>query len=92
MAFGQRMIRASRAHISANRRPKMRVPATPKTVGDFVRKKRVEAGLSQPQVAARIGVSVSMVKRWEQNEVEPVGRFLEKAVMFLGFNPRQRKL
>jgi transcriptional regulator with XRE-family HTH domain len=65
----------------------MHVPATPQTVGDFVRKKRVEAGLSQSQVAARIGVSVSMVKRWEQNENQPVGRFLEQAVMFLGFNP-----
>jgi len=60
----------------------------PKTLGDFLRKKRVEAGLSQCQVAEIVGVSTETIKMWEHNKTKPTGRFRQSAVAFLGIDPR----
>jgi len=59
----------------------------PKTLGDFLRKKRVEAGLPQRQVAEIVGVSTETIKMWEHNKTKPTGRFRQSAVAFLGFEP-----
>jgi DNA-binding transcriptional regulator YiaG len=41
------------------------IPVNPKTLGDHIHLKRIEAGLSQPEVAKKTGVSVRMVRKWE---------------------------
>ena len=56
-------------------------------LGDFIRKKRVESGLSQPQMAEIVGVSTWTVKQWEQNRFKPARRLHEKVIAFLGFDP-----
>lgn len=39
------------------------------TVGDFIKSKRKEKGLTLEQVGAYVGVSKGTVSRWESNEI-----------------------
>jgi DNA-binding transcriptional regulator YiaG len=41
------------------------IPVNPKTLGDHLHLKRIEADLSQPEVAKKTGGSVRMVRKWE---------------------------
>lgn len=41
------------------------IPVNPKTLGDHLLLKRIEANLSQPEVAQKLGVSVRTVRKWE---------------------------
>jgi transcriptional regulator with XRE-family HTH domain len=43
-----------------------------------IRKKRIEAGLSQEQLALEIGVFQSTVSDWEQGNTKPQPRNLKK--------------
>jgi len=71
LAFTQRTIRASRRHISANRRRTKPFPATVKTFGDELQVKCLEKGLSARQLAVALETSVSTVTAWERNESLP---------------------
>jgi transcriptional regulator with XRE-family HTH domain len=37
------------------------------TLGNYIRKKRLDLGLMQKEIANRIGVDVETVYRWESN-------------------------
>ena len=41
------------------------IPANPKTLGDHLLLKRIEANLTQPEVAQKAGVSARTVRKWE---------------------------
>jgi DNA-binding transcriptional regulator YiaG len=41
------------------------IPVNPKTLGDHLLLKRIEANLSQSEVAQQSGVSVRTVRKWE---------------------------
>ena len=47
------------------------IPVNPKTMGDHLLLKRIEANLSQPEVAQKAGVSVRTVRKWEYGIVCP---------------------
>lgn len=47
------------------------IPVNPKTLGDHLLLKRIEADLSQPEVAQKAGVSVRTVRKWEHGIVCP---------------------
>jgi DNA-binding XRE family transcriptional regulator len=48
-----------------------RFPATPKTVGDHLMLKRLEADLTQAEVAAKIKVSDKTLRAWEYDSLIP---------------------
>ena len=48
------------------------------TLGEFIRKLRRRAKLSQEQFAERMGVSRRMISLWETDEVKPRARVLQK--------------
>ena len=48
------------------------------TLGEFIRKLRRRAKLSQEQFAERMGVSRQMISLWETDEVKPRARVLQK--------------
>ncbi len=52
-----------------------------------MRKRRLDLGLLQKEVADQIGVSAPTVYRWESNETTPPVRFLPRIIQFLGCNP-----
>ena len=61
-------------------------PSQPKTLGEHVRKRRMELGLYQGEVAKRIGVAESSVWNWEHG-IEPEIRFIPDIIKFLGYVP-----
>ena len=62
-------------------------PSDPRTVGDHLRKRRLDLGLFQKDVAERVGVDVCSVTNWELNRTEPEIRYMPAILDFLGFVP-----
>lgn len=62
--------------------------AEPKTLGEHLRKRRVELGLLQKDMAPLVGADLKTVSNWELNRAEPELRFLPAILAFLGFDPR----
>ncbi len=58
-----------------------------RTLGDHIRKRRLDLGLLQRDVAARIGSDTSSVTNWEKGHTEPENRFLPAILELLGYDP-----
>jgi len=58
----------------------------PVTLGDHLRRRRIELGLYQKDVAARLDVTTSTVWNWE-NAGSVDLRFIPRVIEFLGYNP-----
>jgi DNA-binding transcriptional regulator YiaG len=65
LACEQRHIRVSRAHIPIIRSHRKHLPSAIQTLGDYIQAKRYEKGLHPYQVAAKMGISASLVSAWE---------------------------
>ena len=57
------------------------------TLGDHLRKRRLDLGLSQVQLAAKVGVGRTTVIKWETNQAQPKLRSIPAIVEFLGYDP-----
>jgi transcriptional regulator with XRE-family HTH domain len=73
--------------LSAQRPPQAGYPVRPSTLGEHIKRRRLDLGLTQKQVADRIGVSASTVLLWEQKCTEPALRFTPAVLDFLGYDP-----
>jgi len=63
-------------------------PASPKTIGDMIRKRRLDLGLRQTDVAEIVGCATMTVVNWEKGHTEfPQINHMAEVVQFLGFNP-----
>jgi len=51
--------------------PRKLIPVNVKTLGDHLLLKRIEANLSQLEVARKTGVSTRTMRKWEHGEVCP---------------------
>jgi len=69
-------------------------PAAPKTLGEFLRQKRVDLGLSQRKLAEMlaIGITDTAVEKWEKNQNRPTESHRRRIIEFLGFDPATPKL
>jgi transcriptional regulator with XRE-family HTH domain len=65
-------------------------PPEVRTLGDELRRRRLELGLLQREVADRLGVSKGSVWQWERNRTEPQVHCLPAIYDFLGYAPWQR--
>jgi transcriptional regulator with XRE-family HTH domain len=52
-----------------------------------LKKRRLDPGLRQKDVAAELGVNFKTYENWEQNKYEPEGRFFPAIVRFLHYDP-----
>jgi transcriptional regulator with XRE-family HTH domain len=59
-------------------------PAELNTIGDHLRKRRLDLGLLQREVAKEIGVTACTIQYWETNRVAPALRFRPRIASFLG--------
>lgn len=59
-------------------------PAEAKTLGDHIRKKRLDEGLRQQDLAGRLGVSEDTILNWELNRTRPRPTALPAIRDFLG--------
>ena len=62
-------------------------PANPKTLGDYIRKRRLELRLLQKDVASFVGVCEDTVTLWENNQTEPKAKYVAKIIQFMGEVP-----
>jgi DNA-binding XRE family transcriptional regulator len=58
-------------HFKQRFSPRKLIPVNVKTLGDYLLLKRIEADLSQPELAFRSGVTVRRIKAWEHDKVVP---------------------
>ena len=61
------------------------------TLGDHLRKKRLDLGLLQKDVAKILGVNVDSVCNWENSRSSPQLHYLPKIVEFLKYIPFDRE-
>ena len=73
-------------HVPLEKQPLPRYPTHPVTVGDHIRKRRMDRGLLQREVAEIIGVTESSVWNWEHG-TEPELHYNPKIIEFLGYIP-----
>ena len=64
-------------------------PLEPRTLGEHIRKQRLDLGLLQIEVAARIGVTESTVWNWEHG-TEPELINIPAVLAFLGYVPCEK--
>lgn len=62
-------------------------PTTIKTLGDHLRKTRLDRRMSQAEVAAILMVSNDTVNGWELNRHRPTAKMAKKIVEFLDYMP-----
>jgi transcriptional regulator with XRE-family HTH domain len=62
-------------------------PRTLKTLGDHLRKKRLDLKLLQKEVAEKLGADATSVNNWEMNRTAPSLPFLPRIVEFLEYVP-----
>ena len=65
-------------------------PAELITLGDHLRKTRLDRGLSQPKVARILKVNTDTVTNWELNRTEPAAKYAKLIIAFLGYFPFTR--
>jgi len=64
-----------------------KVVTAPTTLGEHLRKRRLELRLRQTDLAARFDVHRVSIQNWERKIAEPAIRLLPKIIGFLGFDP-----
>ncbi len=62
-------------------------PQTPKTLGDHLRKRRLDLKLLQKEVAQNLGVGESSVYNWENNLTKPALKYIPKIIELLKYVP-----
>ena len=62
-------------------------PAVLRTPGDHVKRRRLEIGLYQRDVAIQLAVSEATVHNWECGKSSPATRTIPRVVEFLGYSP-----
>jgi transcriptional regulator with XRE-family HTH domain len=71
LGITQRVIRVKHACSGGRLSPRKLIPVNAKTLGDYLLLKRIEADLSQPEVAQKAGVSTRTVRKWEHDRARP---------------------
>jgi len=64
-------------------------PTHPKTIGEMIRKRRLDLGLRQIDAAKIIGCDEMSIVNWEKGHRSPRVNHMAGVVEFLGFNPFQ---
>jgi transcriptional regulator with XRE-family HTH domain len=58
------------------------------TIGDHIKKRRLELGLFQRDAARLLGVDTSTVTNWEKDRTQPRLCLIPKVIAFLGYDPK----
>lgn len=64
-------------------------PKSLNSLGDHLRKVRLDRELSQPQVARLLQVTTDTVTYWEMNRCRPTAKLAKRVMAFLGYLPFQ---
>jgi len=64
-------------------------PRKLETLGDHLRKRRLDLGLLQREVADKLGCNEATVTNWELKRTSPQLRFVPRIIAFLGYVPQE---
>jgi transcriptional regulator with XRE-family HTH domain len=67
-------------------------PCDPVTIGDHLRKHRLDLGLFRREVAIRLGTTVDSIRKWENNWSSPSLSELPSIIEFIGYCPYDVRL
>jgi transcriptional regulator with XRE-family HTH domain len=73
--------------LRAARRKPAHYPKEINTLGDHIRKRRLDLNLLQKQASDQIGVHELTITSWEGNATVPEVRYMPAIIQFLGYNP-----
>ena len=62
-------------------------PLEPKTIGDHIKKRRLDLKLFQHHVAEQLGVHKTTIHNWERNFNSPDRRLVPRIIQFLRYSP-----
>ena len=75
------------AELRAAKPDSIHYPKQINTLGDHIRKRRMNLRLLQKQAADQIGVHAMTITGWEGNATIPEVRYLPAIIQFLGYSP-----
>jgi DNA-binding transcriptional regulator YiaG len=87
LGFSQRHIKVLRSDIPGKLRYRKPCPTTVKTFGEQLRVRRLELRLTQPEMAAKLGVSKFRLGLWERGVAKPTDAQHSNLVTVLGVAP-----
>lgn len=58
-----------------------------KTIGNELKKKRLQLGISQMALAQELNVRVETIQNWEHSRSIPPVKYLPRLIDFLGYDP-----
>lgn len=73
--------------LSAKRPLNSAYPKKLVTLGDHIKKRRLDLGLFQKDVAVTIGVDTCTITNWEKGHSEPELRYIPRIIEFLRYGP-----
>jgi transcriptional regulator with XRE-family HTH domain len=56
------------------------------TLGDHIKKRRMDLKLTQRELAGRLGISKDTIRFWEKNQAKPSLAKIPKIIEFLGYD------
>src|SRR4051812_39233303 len=67
--------------------PELKDLAEPQTIGQHIRKRRIQLRMKQARLANEFGISEDTLTAWENERNIPQIHFYPKLISFLGYNP-----
>ena len=64
------------------------IPTEPRTVGEHLKRRRLELHLFQSELAMMFGVDEASIRNWEKSTYQPAERLMTGIVKWLGYDPR----
>ena len=65
------------------------IPTEPKTIGEHLKRRRLELHLFQTDLAKMFDVDEASIRNWEKNTYQPTERLMPDIVKWLGYDPRK---
>lgn len=87
LPFCDRTISASRASYLPSHNRGIPIAKQPKTIGEHLRRRRLELHLHQSQAAQSLNVSTVSLSRWERDHTYPTWDYHERIIDYLGHDP-----
>ncbi len=73
--------------LQGEKRPSPNYPKELKSLGDHMRKRRLDLGLTQDEVAVQLGAHRNTLSEWETTGRPPDDKHLGRIYAFLGYRP-----
>jgi len=78
--------------LKAKRSLPLNYPQYPKTIGEHIKKRRMDLKLLQKDLAKKLGTTGSSIVNWETNKTYPTLIYMPRIVDFLGYWPYDPKI